>query len=63
MLKSFQILGCSAGIPTIKRGASSSIFSLQNCDIMIDCGEGTYLLWKQSNYKWKNLKYIFIIQF
>ena len=60
MLKSFQILGCSAGIPTIKRGASSSIFSLQNCDIMIDCGEGTYLLWKQSNYKWKNLKYIFI---
>jgi ribonuclease Z len=29
-------------------------------DIMIDCGEGSYLHWQKYGYHWKNLKYIFI---
>ena len=60
MLKTFQILGYSAGIPTDKRGVSSIIISTSDYDIMIDCGEGTYLLWGKEGYKWDRLKYIFI---
>ena len=59
-LLNFQILGFSAGVPTQNRGVSSLIISTSNYDIMIDCGEGTYLRWKKMDYKWKNLKYIFI---
>jgi ribonuclease Z len=60
MLKSFQKLGSSAGIPTVNRGTTSLIISENQYDIMVDCGEGTYLKWIDSNYKWNRLKYIFI---
>ncbi len=60
MLKKFQIIGYSAGVPTQDRGVSSVMISTSNYDIMIDCGEGTYLRWQKAGYKWKNLKYIFI---
>jgi len=60
MLKSFQKLGCSAGIPTQNRGTTSLIISEERYDIMVDCGEGTYLNWNSQGYKWKRLKYIFI---
>ena len=59
-LVNFQILGCSAGVPTQTRGVTSIIVTTSNYDIMIDCGEGTYLNWENMGYKWKNLKYIFI---
>lgn len=38
MLKSFQKLGCSAGIPTQNRGTTSLIISEERYDIMFDCG-------------------------
>ena len=60
MLKSFQILGTSAGLPTQARGVTCLIVSTKNYDIMIDCGEGSYLLWQKADYSWTNLKYIFI---
>ena len=60
MLQRYQILGYSAGVPTQERGVSSVMVSTSNYDIMIDCGEGTYLRWQKAGYKWKNLKYIFI---
>ena len=41
MIKSVQILGTSAGIPTIEQGVSSYIVSFSNYDIMVDCGEAT----------------------
>ena len=60
MIKSIQILGVSAGLPTLEQGVSSYILSFENYDVMVDCGEGTYLSWLKNNYKWKRLKYIFI---
>ena len=60
MLKKFQILGFSAGIPTQDRGVSCMMIITTNYDIMIDCGEGSYLKWKKYKYKWKNLKYIIL---
>ena len=60
MLKSFQKLGCSTGIPIPERGVTSLIISDDQYDIMLDCGEGTYLKWKQAKYDWQKLKYIFI---
>ena len=60
MLDFFQILGYSGGIPTSNRGVSCMILSSLNYDIMVDCGEGSYLLWKEAKYKWKKLKYIII---
>ena len=60
MLQTYQIIGYSAGVPTQDRGVSSVMVSTSNYDIMIDCGEGTYLRWQKAGYKWKNLKYIFI---
>ena len=60
MLKSVQILGTSAGVPKIEQGVSSYILSFTNFDIMVDCGEGTYLQWLKNKYKWYRLKYIFI---
>ena len=60
MLKSFQKLGGSAGIPTPDRGVTSLIISEEKYDIMVDCGEGTYLNWIKAGYKWKRLKYILI---
>ena len=59
-LISFQMLGYSAGIPSETRGVSSCIISTKDYDIMIDCGEGTYLQWKQYGYWWKRLRIIFI---
>ena len=38
MLKSFQKLGDSAGIPTPDRGVTLLIISEEKYDIMIDCG-------------------------
>ena len=60
MIQSVQILGTSAGVPSIEQGVSSYIISFKNYDIMIDCGEGTYLSWLKNNYQWKRLKYVFI---
>ena len=60
MLQAYQILGYSAGVPTKERGVSSVMVSTSNFDIMIDCGEGTYLRWQKAGYKWKNLKNILI---
>ncbi len=60
MLKTYQILGCSAGIPTEDRNVTSLVISLSKFDIMIDCGEGTYLQWKKAGYKWNTLRYILI---
>ena len=60
MLETYQIIGCSGGVPTQERGVSSVVVSTSNFDIMIDCGEGSYLRWKKAGYKWKNLKYILI---
>ena len=60
MLKTIQILGFSAGIPTKNRGTSCTIISTIKYDIMIDCGEGSYLRWHNAKYKWENLKYIII---
>jgi len=59
-LKSFQILGCMAGYPTITQGVTSIVISDCTFDIMIDCGEGTYINWLKSNYKWSQLQYIVI---
>ena len=59
MLKTYQILGCSAGLPTQTRGVTCVMISTPNYDMMIDCGEGSYLRWQSAGYKWKNLKYIF----
>jgi ribonuclease Z len=60
MLQTYQIIGCSAGVPTQERGVSSVLISTINYDMMIDCGEGTYLRWQRKGYKWKNLQYILI---
>ena len=60
MLETYQIIGCSGGVPTQERGVSSIMVSASNFDIMIDCGEGSYLRWQKAGYKWKNLKYILI---
>ena len=60
MLETFQIIGYSGGVPTQERGVSSVIVSTSNFDMMIDCGEGSYLRWQEAGYKWKNLKYIII---
>ena len=60
MLQTYQIIGYSAGVPTQERGVTSVMVSTSNYDIMLDCGEGTYLRWQKAGYKWKNLKYIFI---
>ena len=60
MIKSFQILGSSAGIPTIDQGVSCYMIETRDYDIMIDCGEGSYVSWLKNKYKWKRLKYIFI---
>ena len=60
MINSVQILGTSAGIPTIEQGVSSYIVSFSNYDIMVDCGEGTYINWLKNNYTWDRLRYIFI---
>ena len=60
MLKNFQILGCSAGVPTQNRGVTCIMISTTQFDIMMDCGEGSYLRWQKAGYKWKNLNYIFI---
>ena len=60
MLKTFQILGYSAGIPTQDRGVTCVMITTQDYNIMIDCGEGSYLRWQKAGYKWKNLKYIII---
>ena len=58
MLKYFQILGCSGGIPTQNRGVTCLMVSTTQFDIMVDCGEGSYLRWQKAGYHWKNLKYI-----
>lgn len=58
--KSFEILGNSAGLPTPERNVSSVIISTTGYDIMLDCGEGTYLNCRRAGYGWKRLKYIFI---
>ncbi len=60
MLKTFQILGCSGGVPTQNRAVTCVMIATKNYDIMIDCGEASYLRWQKYNYHWKNLKYIFI---
>lgn len=60
MLQSFQILGCSGGVPTQSRGVTCLMISAANFDIMIDCGEGSYLRWQRAGYKWKKLKYILV---
>ena len=60
MLKSFQILGYSGGVPTQKRGVTCVMVIDTSFDIMIDCGEGSYLRWQKAGYKWKDLKYILI---
>ena len=60
MIKNFQILGYSAGMPTQFRGASSVMVTTQNYNIMIDCGEGTFLRWQKAKYNWKSLRYILI---
>ena len=60
MLKTFQILGYSAGIPTQERGVTCVMITTSHYDVMIDCGEGSYLRWQKAGYHWKNLKYILI---
>jgi len=60
MLKTFQILGCSGGVPTQSRAVTCVMITTKDYDIMIDCGEASYLRWQKYGYHWKNLKYIFI---
>ena len=60
MIDMYQIIGFSGGIPTQSRGVSSMMISTSKYDMMIDCGEGTYLRWQKARYKWSNLKYILI---
>lgn len=60
MLKTFQIIGYSGGVPTQDRGVTCVMITTSNYDMMIDCGEGSYLRWQKAGYKWKNLKYILI---
>ena len=60
MLESFQVLGCSAGIPTQRRGVTSVLVTTTKYDIMLDCGEGTYLKWLAAGGKWRRLKTILI---
>ena len=60
MLNSFQILGCSGGIPTQKRGVTCLMISTIYYDIMVDCGEGSYLRWQRTGYNWKKLQYILV---
>ena len=36
------------------------MITTKDYDIMIDCGDGSYLRWQKSGYHWKNLEYIFI---
>lgn len=60
MLESFQVLGCSAGIPTQERGVTSLLVTTTKYDIMLDCGEGTYLKWLSAGGKWRRLKTILI---
>ena len=60
MINHFQKLGSSAGIPAKDRGVTSLMVRTDRYDIMFDCGEGTYLKWIESGYKWRRLKYILI---
>jgi len=60
MLKTFQILGCSAGVPTQARAVTCVMITTKDYDMMIDCGEGSYLGWQKAGYKWSNLQYILI---
>ena len=60
MINTFQILGMSAGKPQLDQSVSSYMISCSTYDIMIDCGEGTYLEWLKHKYSWDKLRYIFI---
>ena len=60
MLTTFQILGCSGGIPTQERGVTCVMITTKDYDRMIDCGEVSYLRWQKAGYHWKNLEYILI---
>ena len=60
MINHFQKLGSSAGIPTKERGVTSLMIREDKYDIMVDCGEGTYLKWIEAGYKWRRLRYILI---
>ena len=60
MLKKFQIIGYAGGVPTQERGVTCIMVSNLNYDIMIDCGEGTYLLWQKAGFQWETLQYILI---
>ena len=60
MLKTFQILGWSGGISTQERAVTCVMITTKDYDMMIDCGEGSYLRWQKAGYNWKNLKYILI---
>ena len=53
-------MGYSGGIPTQERGVTCVMLATSHYDIMIDCGEGSYLRWQKAGYHWKNLKSIFI---
>ena len=59
-IKSFQILGCMAGLPVQNQGVTSLVISNCTFDIMIDCGEGTYINLLHNNYQLSQLKYILI---
>ena len=59
-LKSFQILGCMAGHPIVDQGVTSVVISDYTFDIMIDCGEGTYINLLKNGYKLSQLRYILI---
>jgi len=60
MLKTFQLLGNSGGIPTQGRGVTCIMITTSHYDMMIDCGEGSYLRWQKAGYHWNNLEYILI---
>jgi len=59
-INSFQILGYSAGMPTIDRDVTSCVFFTDNFNIMIDCGENTYQNYIKRGHKLDNLDYILI---
>jgi ribonuclease Z len=54
------ILGTSAAVPTVKRGLTSQVLTVENRSYLIDCGEGTQLQMQRFGVARGKIRQIFI---
>lgn len=55
-----HILGCGSALPTRKHLPSSQVVNLREKLLMLDCGEGAQLSWRNTKLNWQKLTHIFI---